>query len=101
MGWLHTLASLAGDLGCILALLALAIRPLRERLLGDKSAREGQKCLLRIQLVELYYENLEQKQLLEYEFESMELCYGAYKALGGNSFVDHIYGEIKDWTVVR
>ena len=33
MGWLHTLASLAGDLGCILALLALAIRPLRERLL--------------------------------------------------------------------
>lgn len=101
MGLMHTLAGLAGDLGCILALLALLIRPVRERLFSDRNAREGQKCLLRMELVELYYGNLTRKQLREYEFECMELCYRAYKALGGNSFIDHIHEEMKEWTVVR
>ena len=100
MGWLHTLASLAGDLGCILALLALAIRPLRERLLGDKSAREGQKCLLRSNMLHTYYRNKERSAIRQYEYENFLLEYRAYKALRGNSFIDRIYQEVKTWDIV-
>lgn len=101
MELLHTFAGIAGDASCVLALLAVVIRPVRERLFGDRSVREGQKCLLRMQLVALYYGNLSEKTLREYEFESMELCFAAYKALGGNSFVDHIHSEMQGWTIVR
>ena len=101
METLHTFAGIAGDLGCIFALLAMGIRPVRERLFGDRSVREGQKCLLRMRLVELYYGNLSRKSLREFEFESMELCYKAYKALGGNSFVDRIHSEMQRWTITR
>lgn len=100
MSMLHTASQLAGDLGCILTLLVLLLKPLRQQLFADREAREGQKCLLRQQLVATYYRNLEQKRLRQYEFESITLCYRAYKALGGNSFAQHIYEEMQGWTVV-
>ena len=30
----------------------------------------------------------------------MEQCYKAYKALGGNSFVERIYEEMREWDIV-
>jgi hypothetical protein len=36
----------------------------------------------------------------QYEYENVVLLYKAYKALGGNTFVDHIYNEINEWEVV-
>ena len=98
---LQMTASCAGSISCILALVTLLVKPLRERIFGAKEVREGQKCLLRSEIVRTYYRNLEEKQLRQYEFENLAYCYAAYRQLGGNSFVEHIYNEMKEWNVIR
>lgn len=100
MEWLRFLASAAADITAVLALLAVLIKPLRQRFLGDTSVREGQKCLLRSQIVSIYYRHLEEKALRQYEYENLCYCFRAYKALGGNSFAEHIYEEMQDWKIV-
>ena len=62
---------------------------------------ETEKCLLRAEIVRTYYRNLGEKQLRQYEFENLAYCYAAYRQLGGNSFVEHIYIEMQDWDVTR
>ena len=74
--------------------------PVREWLLGTEALREGQRCLLRSEIVRIYYRHVKDKQLQEYEFRNLVQCYNAYKALGGNSFVDHIYEEMQDWEII-
>lgn len=94
------LAALAGDLCQILAWTALLVKPFREWLLGTKALREGQRCLLRSEIVGIYYKRHDARQLRQYEYQNLTQCYGAYKALGGNSFIDHIYGEMQEWDIV-
>ena len=84
----------------ICTFLALLIKPIRTRLFADKAAREGQKCLLRSEITRLYYRHAESQTLRQYEYENLCQCYKAYKALGGNSFVEHIYKEMQEWDVV-
>ena len=98
---LQMIAGYAGSISCILALLAMLVKPIRERLFGAREVREGQKCLLRSEIVRTYYRNLGEKQLRQYEFENQAYCYAAYRQLGGNSFVEHIYNEMQDWDVTR
>ena len=35
-----------------------------------------------------------------YEFQNFVYEYNAYKALGGNSFIDKIYSDVKTWKVI-
>lgn len=98
------LATIAGWASCItviLGFLAMCIKPVREKVLGVEAVREGQRCLLRAEIVRTYYRNLDTKKLRQYEYENLVHCFNAYKALDGNSFVDHIYGEMQEWTVVQ
>lgn len=90
----------AGDICQIATCAALLIRPVREWLLGTEALREGQRCLLRSEIVRIYYRHLKDKQLQEYEFRNLMQCYQAYKALKGNSFIDHIHGEMQAWEIV-
>lgn len=60
----------------------------------------GQKCLLRSEMLVIYYHNRESKIIRQYEYENFVMLYGAYKALKGNSFIDKIYAEVKTWEVV-
>lgn len=60
----------------------------------------GQKCQLRNEMQQIYYKNREKQIIRQYEYESFEHMYNAYKALKGNSFVDKIWKEIQDWSVV-
>lgn len=60
----------------------------------------GQKCLLRSDMLTIYYHNREKKVIRQYEYENFVMLYEAYKALKGNSFIDKIYSEVKDWEVV-
>lgn len=62
---------------------------------------EGQRCLLRTVIKSTYYEHREDKQIPEHDLENFVLCYEAYKALGGNSFVDILYKEVSSWDVVK
>lgn len=60
---------------------------------------EGQKCQLRSDMLRIYYKNKDDKTLRQYELENFILMYKAYKSLKGNSFIDIIYKEIKEWNI--
>lgn len=98
---LQFLAEHAADICAIITLATLVIKPLREKVLGTEKIREGQRCLLRSEIVRIYYRNREIKTLHEYEYKNMAHCYEAYKKLGGNSFIDHIYNEMEEWEVIQ
>jgi hypothetical protein len=60
----------------------------------------GQKCQLRSEMLQIYYHNLEKKEIRQYEYENFVYLYEAYKALKGNSFIDKIYKEVQTWEVI-
>ena len=97
---LTDLAQAAKDICSIATCLCLVIRPLREWLLGTDALREGQRCLLRSEIVRIYYRHQGDKQLREYEFKNMQQCYDAYKVLKGNSFIDRIHAEMLEWDII-
>lgn len=80
--------------------LAFFIKPIRSRLFRDKEQREGTKCLLRSQMLSIYYRCKDTETIRQYEYENFIACYKAYKAMGGNSFIDHIKDEIDTYKVV-
>lgn len=94
------ISSAAGAISAIAAALALFCRPLRDKLIGAKDLRDGQRCLLRATMLHTYYKHREDCTIRQYEFENFIYCYHAYKALNGNSFADKIHDEVKAWKVV-
>ena len=99
MEW-ETIVQWAKDICSIATCAALLIRPIREWIMGTKEIREGQRCLLRSEIVRIYYRHNDDRKLREYEFKNMEQCYEAYKALNGNSFIDRIHDEMKSWDII-
>lgn len=95
-----TIVQWAKDICSITTCAALLIRPVREWIMGTKGIREGQRCLLRSEIVRIYYRHHDDRQMKEYEFKNMDQCYKAYKVLKGNSFVDKIYDEMKEWDII-
>ena len=90
----------AKDICSIVTCAALLIKPVREWIMGTKALQEGQRCLLRSEIVRIYYRHHDDRQLREYEFKNMKQCYDAYKALDGNSFIDRIEEEMQDWDII-
>ena len=60
----------------------------------------GQKCLLRSEMLRIYYHNRDKAEIRQYEYENFVLLYEAYKRLKGNSFIDKIYKEMQSWKVI-
>ena len=100
MDTLHTVADHVSDLCQVVTCVLFLVKPFREWLMGTKQIQEGHRCLLRSEAVRIYYRHLQDKQLREYEFRNLEQCYLAYKALGGNSFIDRIYAEMQEWEII-
>lgn len=96
----NNLAALAANIMAVISFLAFLIRPIRDRLLGMEAIREGNRCLLRAEIVRIYYRHLSDKELREYEYKLLVASHSAYKALGGNSFIDRIVTEMKTWAIV-
>ena len=96
---LKVIATIAGDIMGVIALFSLLIKPIRNRVFSDKASRDGQKCLLRTEILRIYYHNQAQHTLRQYEAQNLELMYQSYKGLGGNSFIDRIYQEMQEWSV--
>ena len=84
----------------IAAAVVLIVKPVREKVLGIKREDEGVKCLLRSDMLRTYYRHREAKQIRQFEYENFIMEYKAYKAMKGNSFIDHIKTEVDDWEVV-
>lgn len=66
-----------------------------------KDVQEGVKCMLRKDMMDTYYGSRDDKTLHEYEKKNFLAEYEAYKALGGNSFVDDICAEIRKWDIAQ
>lgn len=83
------------------AALAILIKPIREKLFGTKSIENGQRCMLRAEMLRIYYQGKDHNgQVRQYDFENFVLLYAAYKALGGNSFIDKIKNEVEKMEVI-
>ena len=59
----------------------------------------GLKCLLRSEMLRIYYQHKDSEKIRQYELENFVFLYKAYKALKGNSFIDKIYKEVMEWEV--
>ncbi len=60
----------------------------------------GTKCQLRSEMLRIYYHNKDTGKIRQYEYENFIMLYEAYKALKGNSFIDKIYAEVKEWEII-
>ena len=99
-GAFFVLVSVCSGLGSILSLLLLLAKPMRERLFGLSAIRDGQKCMLRADMLATYYRHREEKTIRQYEYENFLYEYKAYKALRGNSFIERIAREVAEWEIV-
>lgn len=59
------------------------------------------KCLLRNDILGIYDRCKPTKQITRYQLQSAHLSYTIYKKLGGNSFIDEIMEEIKDFEIIN
>lgn len=65
-----------------------------------RNVTEGIRCQLRTEMLRIYYHNKDDETIRQYELENFIKNYTAYKALGGNSFIDDIYKIVIKWKVV-
>ena len=97
---LSSVASICSEITAILAVLAMLIKPIRNKLLGLDKMTDALRCQLRHDMLHTYYRHREDKTIRQYEMEDFLFLYRGYKALGGNSFIDRIKSEIDEWEVV-
>ena len=95
------ITQIAGCITAIMTAIAIFVKPIRQRIFNSKKANDGEKCLLRCEILNIYYKGLEKREIHQYEAENLVKLYEAYKALGGNSFIEEVYSDIKEWKVVR
>lgn len=95
MGYLEIVAKYIGYFGTIAGAIVFVWKFLR----GQALAREGQKCQLRADMLRTYYKRKDEKCLRQYEAENFIMMYKAYKAMGGNSFIDEVYEHVTQWDI--
>lgn len=61
---------------------------------------EAIKGLLRHAILSVYDDCKHTKKITRYQLQNVYFLYAIYKKLGGNSFVDEIMEEIKDFEIV-
>lgn len=94
------LAQIASYITTIAAAFLLVVKPIRERVLGMKQVHDGQKCLLRSDMLRTYYRHRDSREIRQYEYENFVLEYEAYTALKGNSFIEKIHDEVQTWKIL-
>lgn len=90
---LTTIATLIGEISVLIGVIVPVIVSVRK-------VAEGQKSLLRNEMLQIYYRNKDTETIRQYEYENFVYLYEAYKALKGNSFIDKIYSEVKTWEII-
>ena len=81
---------------------AIIIKPIREKLFDTQRTQEGQRCMLRAEMLSIYYRGQDAGgKLRQYDYENFVLLYAAYKALDGNSFIDTINEKVKNMEVIQ
>ena len=89
----------AGAVSAVAAAGALLIKPVRAKIFDLSATRDGLRCVLRAEMLRIFYLHREEKRIRQYEAENFIYAYNAYKKLGGNSFIDQIHKEVIEWEV--
>lgn len=83
------------------AVAAILYKPIREKIFGTRSIEEGQRCILRSEMLAIYYEGKDNDdKVRQFKYENFCMMYKAYKALGGNSFIDKIKKDVDNMEVI-
>lgn len=97
-----SIGNIASIISSVLVIISfiLSIRKLGGKL---KNIVNGQQCQLRSDITAIYYRHsdVDEPTLREYERKNLDDLYDAYKALGGNHYVDDIYKTMRDWRVTK
>ena len=88
------IVTLIGEIGVLIGVIIPVIVSIRK-------IADGQRSLLRSEMLQIYYRNRETGIIHQYEYENFVYLYEAYKALKGNSFIDKIYSEVKTWEIIH
>lgn len=88
-----TIVTVIGEIGVLVSVVVPVIVSVRK-------IANGQRCLLRSDMLRIYYHNRDTEKIRQYEYENFVFLYEAYKALKGNSFIDKIYKEVQTWEIV-
>lgn len=87
------IAVLVTEIGVLLGVIVPVIATIRK-------VSNGQRCLLRSDMLRIYYNSRESGKIRQYEYENFVALYEAYKALGGNSFIEKINSEVKELEII-
>lgn len=63
----------------------------------EQAYREGTKCSLRNDILQIYNQYKQDKTIPLNDFEAISLSYTLYKKYKGNSFVDSIWNEVQSF----
>lgn len=96
MIYLETITKIIGTLTAIGSVLGFMFKIWQEQ----KKSKAGQLCLLRQEMLKIYYKHRDDKTIRQYEAENFVMMYQAYKARGGNSFIDEVYDNVTSWELV-
>lgn len=95
------IAEIAGCITAVAAAITVFVKPIREKIFNNRRSVQGELCLLRTEILKIYYKGLEKKEIRQFEMENLVQLYEAYSALGGNSFVQLIFEEMVTWRVIQ
>lgn len=96
MEYLETVTKIIGSIGAIGGVFGFMFKIWQEQ----KKSKAGQLCLLRQEMLKIYYKHRDDKTIRQYEAENFVMMYQAYKARGGNSFIDEVYENVTSWELV-
>lgn len=94
------ITALVGELVTLIGILVPVVSSNRKTKEEQERILHGQRCLLRSEMLKIYYANREKKTIRQYEYENFVMLYEAYKALKGNSFIDKICDEVSSWEII-
>lgn len=92
----------------VFSLMLIICKPFRMWFVDNKEKKKKMekeenaiRCLLRSEILRIYYKNVVSKSIHSYEYENLSFLYQSYKELGGNSFIDKVWNEVSDWEIAR
>ena len=96
---INTLASQISAIAAIGGAILFAWRVLKK--LNDITG--GVRSMERDRITTTYYKHSDEEEptLRQYERESLDKLYASYITLGGNSFVQDLYKQMRNWKVIN
>lgn len=93
MKLIHFLFEHWQDLSLLVSVIAFCAKVLVEL----KKAKDGDMCVLRQLMLDIYYRYKDTQVIPQYEAQNFVKMYEAYKARGGNSFIDEVHNHVVTW----